>query len=364
MNNFEDNDTKRLIKKSYALLKSGDREKARIFAKKAADLSPDNEQAWLILASLSKSDQALYYLENALRANPESEAAKKGIRVIFEEMAAQGKKPKALDEAEPAIKIGDTSPIPVQPDPESKKDIALPEAEQQSKDDIQTSAESSKSSLKEKLDKVRDSKTEKTPSSSPTAEEKKKNLRKKLAKSSKAEPRTPEKAAKKIRLKKKRAKEVIAPIESPRLDSKPARDKPQPKTQITREKESADSIDITTKFDKTTTSTMADNLSRAFSKKRTETDQPVDQQLVHDVFAPKVRTESQEEHIEPKHIPETRKKFTPAKKKRKEKQKAKRIPKKRKAIATSDVDIVELILVSLAAVLLPILAFLYFLIKK
>ncbi len=384
MDKLKNSDSEKLIKKAFSLLKSGEKAKARILAKKAADLSPDNEQAWLILASLSKSDQALFFLENALRANPESEAAKKGIRVIFEEMATKSKKAEAImekpveyfGETEPPVRLEDTSPIPIIPvQPETSKAGHI-ESDQKPQEEISTPA-IIKQSLKKKMEKAKDSKPEFIPPPGPTSEEKKDILRKKLAKPEKkgkaaaADPESQHETKKKIRkvrLKKTKikAKEPIKPVETPPEEIQKPEE--QPITQKTRGKTSADSIEIKTTTDEIQPSAMADYLSRAFSKNQPEQGHAIDQKPEDVIITPGIEEIPQEKpveaklDVEPKVKAET--KSLPIKKKQVKKQPAKQSRKIKMTVRTGNVDIIEIILMSLAAIALPILAFLYFFLKN
>ncbi len=67
------------IQRSQAALRKGDKKTARHWAKKAASLAPNAEEAWLLLAASASPQQSLRYLERALKINPESKRARKGI---------------------------------------------------------------------------------------------------------------------------------------------------------------------------------------------------------------------------------------------------------------------------------------------
>ena len=346
MNNQIDPGAKKLIRESYALLKSGDRESARKFAQRAASLSPNYEQAWLILASLSEKDLALHYLENALRANPESQAAKKGIRVIFEELAVKNKIP----DEEPAVKIEDTAPIPVKPAFKHKPDIeAIPKPP--GKEEIEIPSVSSKPSIKGKFKKKPDAKSTTPPLQSSSL--KKKNLRKKLSKPPKAETKSPskKKTSVKTRLKKKIDKVTISQKRTQAEESLPAAE------QKIRKRASADSADRPGTSQESPAPAMRDNMKGVIEKKKTKqaAEQP----------AAKPVAKTKEEKAPFKALPETpvkvktKKESRPDKKKKAVKQTRIRSRKK----AASDVDIIEVILISAAAVLLPLIAFLYFFLK-
>ena len=67
-----------LLKARQALQK-GDRQAARHWAETAAALSPELEEAWLILAAVASPRASVAYLERALKINPESVRARKGM---------------------------------------------------------------------------------------------------------------------------------------------------------------------------------------------------------------------------------------------------------------------------------------------
>jgi hypothetical protein len=75
--------TSEWLEQASAALKNGDSVRACECAMAAARQDPLCEQAWLILASLSQPEKAMLYLENALRANPRSQAARKAVRLVF-----------------------------------------------------------------------------------------------------------------------------------------------------------------------------------------------------------------------------------------------------------------------------------------
>jgi lipoprotein-anchoring transpeptidase ErfK/SrfK len=60
-------------------LKAGNRPNARHYAHLAASLEPGLEEPWLILAALSTPESSINHLKRALRINPDSEIAKKGL---------------------------------------------------------------------------------------------------------------------------------------------------------------------------------------------------------------------------------------------------------------------------------------------
>ncbi len=60
-------------------VRQGDRRSARRWAEKAAALAPHLEEPWLILAGIASPRASVAYLEQALRINPSSERARRGL---------------------------------------------------------------------------------------------------------------------------------------------------------------------------------------------------------------------------------------------------------------------------------------------
>lgn len=105
------------IQQARQALSQGDENHAREFALLAMADPAQEEQAWLVLASLSEPQQALLYVENALKVNPNSLAARKAIRLVYSQMAAgdedeeEVQLPSAV--VPPIDPLEDTAPIPV-----------------------------------------------------------------------------------------------------------------------------------------------------------------------------------------------------------------------------------------------------------
>lgn len=60
-------------------LRRGDRAKARQWAERAAELAPQSEDPWLILAAVASPRESVDFIRNALQVNPESARAQKGM---------------------------------------------------------------------------------------------------------------------------------------------------------------------------------------------------------------------------------------------------------------------------------------------
>ncbi len=77
---------------SYArqALKNGEKEEARKWAERAAELAPQSEDPWLVLITVSNPRESVEYARKALEINPNSPRAKKGMEWALERA---GKKP-------------------------------------------------------------------------------------------------------------------------------------------------------------------------------------------------------------------------------------------------------------------------------
>ena len=67
------------IQNAYKALQNGDNLTARRWAERAAQLAPDMEEPWLILASIASPHASLAYLEQALKINPNNRRASIGL---------------------------------------------------------------------------------------------------------------------------------------------------------------------------------------------------------------------------------------------------------------------------------------------
>ena len=79
------------IRQARAALKAGQKKVAYSWAKRAAKLTPDLEDSWLILAAVSKPESSIKFLRQALRINPNSQRAKKGMAWAERKLSPQGK---------------------------------------------------------------------------------------------------------------------------------------------------------------------------------------------------------------------------------------------------------------------------------
>jgi len=68
------------VQKAYQSLHQGNRNQARSHAEQAARFAPELEEPWLVLAALSDPRASITYLKQALRVNPNSTRAQKGMQ--------------------------------------------------------------------------------------------------------------------------------------------------------------------------------------------------------------------------------------------------------------------------------------------
>jgi lipoprotein-anchoring transpeptidase ErfK/SrfK len=100
-------ESRKAVSKAREALKKGAMSEARQWAERAAELTPNNEDPWLILAAVASPRESLDYIRKALRINPNSPRAKQGM-----EWAMQ--------------KLGETPPAPISPDAEKQDQVIAP----------------------------------------------------------------------------------------------------------------------------------------------------------------------------------------------------------------------------------------------
>jgi len=85
-----------VLLKARQAMQQGDYPAARRWAETAACLCPDLEEPWLILAAFSSPRASVTYLVRALRINPNSERARKGMQWAVDRLQKEAK-PKSAD---------------------------------------------------------------------------------------------------------------------------------------------------------------------------------------------------------------------------------------------------------------------------
>ncbi len=109
MNSIDRSEADRVLQDAMQALHNGLRYQARKLASRSAELDPNNEESWLILAALSSPDASIEYLQTALRINPYSERARQGFLWAME----RAKKDEIQNQFQ-AI-INKTQPLPTKP---------------------------------------------------------------------------------------------------------------------------------------------------------------------------------------------------------------------------------------------------------
>lgn len=97
-----------LVKNARQSLSEGDQADTWKYAELLLLEFPKSEEGWLVLASISEPEKALEYLENALRLNPDSQAARQAIRLITSRIINVNHTVAEIPEAQP---LDDTQPI-------------------------------------------------------------------------------------------------------------------------------------------------------------------------------------------------------------------------------------------------------------
>ena len=118
------------LEQAQQALKGGDKKTARQLSAQAAQLAPELEEVWLLMAALSSPYDSVTYLEKALRINPQSERAVKGLtwaqsRLQQERNAAALVQP-AVVPPPPVVQPPVVSQPPVMPQPEVTAEAQKP----------------------------------------------------------------------------------------------------------------------------------------------------------------------------------------------------------------------------------------------
>ena len=85
-------ESRKIIAQAREALKNGNMTEARQLAERAAEIAPQSEDPWLILAAVVSPRESMKYIRRALEANPNSPRAKKGMEWAMQRL---GEKPKA-----------------------------------------------------------------------------------------------------------------------------------------------------------------------------------------------------------------------------------------------------------------------------
>ena len=73
-------DISKILLNGQQALQRGERLAARRWAEKAIELAPDSEESWLLMAAVASPHASINYLNQALKINPGSLRAQKGMQ--------------------------------------------------------------------------------------------------------------------------------------------------------------------------------------------------------------------------------------------------------------------------------------------
>jgi lipoprotein-anchoring transpeptidase ErfK/SrfK len=102
--NIELVQAQKAIQNAREALRAGNRGAARRWAEQAAQLAPQLEDPWLILASVASPRASVAFIEKALQINPESPRARKGMQWALKRLQEVPSEQKKLDETTKQIK--------------------------------------------------------------------------------------------------------------------------------------------------------------------------------------------------------------------------------------------------------------------
>ena len=85
-------ESRKAISRAREALKNGNMADARQWAERAAELAPQSEDPWLILAAVASPTESVKYIRKALEINPNSPRAKQGMEWAMQRL---GETPKA-----------------------------------------------------------------------------------------------------------------------------------------------------------------------------------------------------------------------------------------------------------------------------
>jgi len=110
---------RKILLNARQALQSGERHAARRWAERAVELVPDSEEAWLILAAVASPRASINYLEQALKINPDSQRAQRGMQWALSRLQAQQPAPPESVVPEPVAQL--------EPQHELQQAVAQPE---------------------------------------------------------------------------------------------------------------------------------------------------------------------------------------------------------------------------------------------
>ncbi len=98
-------ESRKVLANAREALKRGDMTRARQLAERAAELAPQSEDPWLILAAVVSPRESVNYIRKALEANPNSPRAKKGMEWAMQRLGEKSRTGTSPEDTQPVRNI-------------------------------------------------------------------------------------------------------------------------------------------------------------------------------------------------------------------------------------------------------------------
>jgi lipoprotein-anchoring transpeptidase ErfK/SrfK len=102
------------IRNAREALRSGDRSAARRWAEQAAELAPQSEDPWLILAAVASPRASVSFIQRALQINPDSPRARKGMHWALKRLQEEPSAQKTVETTKQVKSAARSVPAPVE----------------------------------------------------------------------------------------------------------------------------------------------------------------------------------------------------------------------------------------------------------
>ncbi len=108
------------VQKAREALRNNNRTEARQWAERAASLAPQMEDPWLILAAVASPRVSVEYIQRALKINPNSPRARKGMEWAMQRLQESPPQPSQILSSLPKKTPENAAPVPVEKRSEAK----------------------------------------------------------------------------------------------------------------------------------------------------------------------------------------------------------------------------------------------------
>src|SRR5512137_1578889 len=102
-------ESRKIIAQAREALKRGNMTEARQLAERAAELAPQSEDPWLILAAVASPRESVNFIRKALAANPNSLRAKKGMEWAMQRLGETPKPAANTEITQPVQRVSKSS---------------------------------------------------------------------------------------------------------------------------------------------------------------------------------------------------------------------------------------------------------------